>query len=210
MKFFDTLMNSGEEKLLVNFKEIINIGIKANAELAGLFAHSATIANIKELERKSDQISFNIYNTVISGAITPNLIDIFLDFANIEDNIIDALYNLSREILRYNTKNKKIRKYIEESVMQGTHLIDATLKLLFEMENTNNIENIKTLRKKIEKNEQNGDRLKDSMIDLAYTDKMDFKTFYHLLEIAHKIDDILDSCEDSSDAFMTLMSSLIS
>ena len=210
MKFFDTLMNSGEEKLLVNFKEIINIGIKANAELAGLFAHSATIANIKELERKSDQISFNIYNTVISGAITPNLIDIFLDFANIEDNIIDALYNLSREILRYDTKNKKIRKYIEESVMQGTHLIDATLKLLFEMENTNNIENIKTLRKKIEKNEQIGDRLKDSMIDLAYTDKMDFKTFYHLLEIAHKIDDILDSCEDSSDAFMTLMSSLIS
>jgi hypothetical protein len=210
MSFFDKIMNSGEEKLLVKFREIITIGLKSNKELEKLFDKKATIDHIRKLERESDDIAFEIYNIIISGAIAPNLIDIFLDFVNTEDNIIDTIYNLARELLRYDPKDKKIKKYIRDSIRQSISLTENTLNLLFEMETLADIEKIKRIRRKIQENEQLGDRLKDSMIDLAYKEKMDFKTFYHLLEVAHKIDDVLDSCEDSSDAFMTLMSSLIS
>lgn len=213
MKLFDSFVNkffNSEEKTIVEkFIEIVKIGIKTNEKIPRLFDSNASIDEIRKLERQSDRKAFEIYNIIISGAIAPNLIDILLEFVNIEDNIIDTLYNLAREILRYKVKNIEIQKYIKDSVLQGTVLIGKTLLLLHEMEKLDDLYAIKKIRAKIQKNEQLGDKLKDSIFDFAYEQKVDFKTFYHLLEIGHKLDDVLDSCEDSSDAFMTFMSSLV-
>ncbi len=213
MKLFDSFVNkffNSEEKTIVEkFIEIVKIGIKTNEKIPKLFDSNASIDEIRKLERQSDRKAFEIYNIIISGAIAPNLIDILLEFVNIEDNIIDTLYNLAREILRYKVKNIEIQKYIKDSVLQGTVLIGKTLLLLHEMEKLDDLYAIKKIRAKIQKNEQLGDKLKDSIFDFAYEQKVDFKTFYHLLEIGHKLDDVLDSCEDSSDAFMTFMSSLV-
>ncbi|MCL4383626.1 MAG: DUF47 family protein [Candidatus Marsarchaeota archaeon] len=213
MKLFDSFVNkffNSEEKTIVEkFIEIVEIGIKTNEKIPRLFDSNASIDEIRKLERQSDRKAFEIYNIIISGAIAPNLIDILLEFVNIEDNIIDTLYNLAREILRYKVKNIEIQKYIKDSVLQGTVLIGKTLLLLHEMEKLDDLYAIKKIRAKIQKNEQLGDKLKDSIFDFAYEQKVDFKTFYHLLEIGHKLDDVLDSCEDSSDAFMTFMSSLV-
>ncbi len=213
MKLFDSFVNkffNSEEKTIVEkFIEIVEIGIKTNEKIPKLFDSNASIDEIRKLERQSDRKAFEIYNIIISGAIAPNLIDILLEFVNIEDNIIDTLYNLAREILRYKVKNIEIQKYIKDSVLQGTVLIGKTLLLLHEMEKLDDLYAIKKIRAKIQKNEQLGDKLKDSIFDFAYEQKVDFKTFYHLLEIGHKLDDVLDSCEDSSDAFMTFMSSLV-
>lgn len=213
MKLFDRFVNkffnSEEKKIVEKFIEIVEIGIKTNEKIPELFDSDASIDEIRKLERQSDKKAFEIYNIIISGAIAPNLIDILLEFVNIEDNIIDTLYNLAREILRYKTRNAIIQKYIKNSVLQGTILISKTLQLLHEMEKLDDLYAIKKIRAKIQKNEQLGDKLKDSIFDFAYEQKVDFKTFYHLLEIGHKLDDVLDSCEDSSDAFMTFMSSLV-
>ncbi|MCL5105891.1 MAG: DUF47 family protein [Candidatus Marsarchaeota archaeon] len=209
MKLFGGLFNLGEQDIIKNYIEIIDIGIKANRKVPELFKDPTVIDEIRKLERESDSKAFKIYNIIISGAISPNLIDILLDFVNLEDNIIDMIYNLSRELLRYKDKDSRIKVYIEKSVLQGTALIEKTLYLLRDMEQLDDLDKIKKIRAKIQKNEQLGDRLKDSIFDFAYDQNVNFKTFYHLLEVGHKLDDVLDSCEDSSDAFMTFMSSLI-
>lgn len=63
---------------------------------------------------------------------------------------------------------------------------------------------------KIKALEREGDSLKDSLLDFAYTSGLSFKTFYHIIEAAHLADDILDGCEDSADVFMGIMLSIIS
>jgi len=205
-----SILEGGERSVVAKFNAIIEIGLKASNELDTLIKNGGGIESIKELEKRSDIVAFNITNMITSGGIAPNLIDNMLELAEKEDNIIDSMYNLARELLRYNVKGKRLSHAIKEGLERINKLAYKALLIMEKMHNSDSLEEIKRFRSSIEKLEEEGDEIKDSFFDLAYRKGSDFKTFYHIIELFHKADDMLDNCEDSSDIYLTIMSSIIS
>ncbi|MGC8662563.1 MAG: DUF47 domain-containing protein [Candidatus Micrarchaeia archaeon] len=210
MNFVESVLEGGEQKIILKFNDIVRIGIKASEALEELIASGGDIKKIRALEKDSDDIAFEITKDITSGAIAPNLIDNMLDLVNKEDNIIDCEYNLARELLRYNINNRRLDKKIKLKLIEMTRLARSALLIMEKMHKSDKINEISTYRKEIEKLEEAGDEIKDGLFDDVYKEKLDFKTFYHIMELAHQADDILDNCEDSSDIFLTIMSSIIS
>ena len=74
---------------------------------------------------------------------------------------------------------------------------------------SDDIVKIRAFRREIELLEQDCDDIKDALLDYEYKASMDYKTFLHIQEVAHKADNILDSCEDSADMFLSIMLSIM-
>ncbi|MEM0094608.1 MAG: DUF47 family protein [Candidatus Micrarchaeaceae archaeon] len=208
MGILDKVLMGRDEKILKENIKIIEIAIKANRLLIGTINSYKNGNEIRDLEKKSDREEFKIANAISSGAIAPNLIDNMIEMLDKEDSIVDSIYNLSREIMRYRPKNN-ISAYCKKNLLLINGLADEALGYLKKMESEDDIDAISSQRMKIEAIEEAGDEIKDKMFDYAYKRTMDFKEFYHMIELAHKADDILDNCEDAADAFMTIMSSIM-
>jgi uncharacterized protein Yka (UPF0111/DUF47 family) len=65
-------------------------------------------------------------------------------------------------------------------------------------------------RRQIEDKEERVDELKDEIIDELYRNSasIGYLTFSHLTDMVHKIDDLLDDCEDIADTVFTIITSL--
>ncbi len=88
-------------------------------------------------------------------------------------------------------------------------LFRNAISALEKMQSSGVLEDIKKFRIEIENYERLGDDIKDKLIDLEYNNEsLNFKDFHFINEVAHKMDDALDSCEDSSDEFLAIMSSI--
>ncbi|MGC8586570.1 MAG: hypothetical protein ACP5K5_03450, partial [Candidatus Micrarchaeia archaeon] len=111
-----SILEGGERSVVAKFNAIIEIGLKASNELDTLIKNGGGIESIKQLEKRSDIVAFNITNMITSGGVAPNLIDNMLELAEKEDNIIDSMYNLARELLRYNVKGKRLSHVIKEGL----------------------------------------------------------------------------------------------
>lgn len=208
MQLFKSFFEGNEESILKRCNKIIEIAEEANRELEGA-VKAQDISAIKNLEKESDNVAFEIAGSVTSGAVAPNLIDDILQLIDKEDSIVDAIYNLARELLRYQAKESEARKRLEKALKEMSGLADSALALLHKMLEGDKLEQIKGLRKEIERLEEKGDEIKDSLFDFAYTSKIGFRTFYHIFEVAHLMDDVLDNCEDASDMYLTIISSLL-
>jgi uncharacterized protein Yka (UPF0111/DUF47 family) len=66
------------------------------------------------------------------------------------------------------------------------------------------------LAREIERMEEQGDDVKDSMLDEIYGswEKLDFASFHNYLVTTTEADDILDLCEDASDLVIAIMKAL--
>jgi len=209
--FLDKVLNGREEKAIRDNIGIIKTAMEANMELQKLISGRAKgINKIRELEKESDNKAFLLSNAISSGAVSPNVIDDMLVLINAEDNIVDSIYNLSRELARYSIPDKKTDKMIRGRVMEMLKLVHLALHALERMLSSDNTEKIKQLRKEIEVFEEKGDDIKDSLLDYEYKNSMNYKTFLHILEVAHRADNILDACEDSADMFLSVMLSIMS
>ncbi len=190
--------------------EIIDIAIKANKELQKIVeGDTKVIERVRVLEKESDDKAFMLSSSISSGVVSPNVIDDMLTLINLEDNIVDSIYNLARETLRYRIPNKKTNAMLQKNVMAMLDMTDSALQVMKKMLSSDDTVKIKEFRREIELLEQEGDEVKDSLLDNEYKNDMDFKTFRHIEEVAHKADDILDSCEDSSDMFLSIMLSIM-
>ncbi|MGC8628750.1 MAG: DUF47 domain-containing protein [Candidatus Micrarchaeia archaeon] len=208
MQFLKDFFEGGDEGIIKRCNVIVELAIKANREILNTL-NTKDISKIRDIEKNSDNVVFNISNLVTSGGIAPNLIDDLLQLIQKEDSIVDSIYNLARELARYSTKNKKATKKLMDTTVSMNRLADSAISMLHKMQESDNIIEIKKLRGEIELLEEKGDELKDALFDFAYKSPIDFKTFYHTFEIAHLLDDILDNCEDASDMYLTIISSLI-
>ena len=67
------------------------------------------------------------------------------------------------------------------------------------------------IRKEIETLEEQGDDIKDGGFDKLYAQapKLHYIQFFHYSELLHKIDDILDACEDLSDLIVSIVNSIL-
>ncbi|MGC8676422.1 MAG: DUF47 domain-containing protein [Candidatus Micrarchaeia archaeon] len=208
MEFLKNFFQGGEESILRRFNTIIELAMKANREI--LFVpKTKDISKVRDIEKNSDEVVFNIANLITSGGVAPNLIDDLLQLADLEDSIVDSLYNLSRELVRYTTKNAVARTKLAEAFSKSNELSARALELMHKMQSSDSVSEIKGLRSEIERIEEKGDEIKDALFDFAYGSEIDFKTFYHVFEVAHLLDDVLDNCEDSADMYLTVISSLL-
>lgn len=211
MGLFDKLFEGGEESIISGSKEIIRIAKDANGELPKLVNGSSKDINpIKTLEKESDRKVFQLQQKITSGAVSPNIIDDMLRLIDLEDSIVDSIYNLARELARYDLPDEKAKVLLQSSLASFVQLVDSALLALEKMTASSNIESIRACRADIEVLEQKGDDIKDSLLDYVYRSSDEFKSFHHINELAHKADDILDDCEDASDMFLSIMSSVIS
>lgn len=210
MSLFEDIFDSGESRVIGMSRKIIEYAIEANMLLEKMIAGEDNVTKIKIIERSADKEVFMITNSIVGGAIAPNIIDDMLLFINKEDDIIDNIFNLSRELKRYRCKKRRMASIIKKSMEESAKLNDRSLSLLLKMHKTDLVWKINKLMLDIESIEEDGDVIKDSMFSLAYKTDMNFKDFYHMMEVGHIADDILDSCRDSSNMLMSIMSSIIS
>ncbi len=209
MDILRNLLEGGEQNIVHRCNGIVLLAKRANKEVRPLIAGSGSAKIIKGIEEESDDVAFEIMNIVTGGGVAPNLIDDFLELIDKEDSIVDSIYNLARELMRYKIKNAKVRSVLANRVEKMSGLADSALQALYSMQESDKLGEIKKFRAEIEKLEEEGDDLKDSLFDMAYESEKDFKAFYHIFEVAHEADNVLDNCEDSSDMYLTIMSSIL-
>ncbi len=209
MDILSRFLQGGEEGILRECSKMIYIAIDANKELTQVVKQRSGIGRIRELEKRADKDRFRISNIVTSGAVAPNLIDKVLELVSEQDEIVDSIYNLSRELKRYKVTDARLDNLIRAKLMDINSLSDTALHTILDMYRQDDLDKIQDLREDVEDLEEAGDEIKEALLDLAYSGKMNFKGFYHIVQTAHRADDILDGCEDSSNTFMTIVSSII-
>jgi uncharacterized protein Yka (UPF0111/DUF47 family) len=210
MGLLDRLFSGGEQNVIGSMGSIIEIAKNENKALLDILdGKEKSLLRIKALEQESDNKVFELTNVISSGAISPNVLADMLALVEKEDDISDAIFNLAREMMRYDMPDKKMSKMLRDNIEIIIGLVEQALVELGKMENTANIAEMRKSRREIEVLEQRGDEIKDSLLDFVYKNGIDFKAFNYISEVAHKCDDILDNCEDSADIFMSIMLSIM-
>ena len=201
---------SGEETVFIQTKSLTDMALRANSLLFDIINGKNNIDSIKKLQKKASTEYLELSHTITSGAIAPNIIDDMLLLLNKEENILDSIFKISRQFVRYRSKDQKISEYIKVTTLSFNGYASSSIKLLSQMHKADTVNKIKAFRSRIKQIENEGDMLRDSMLDFAYSTETDFKLFYHLIDLAYMCDDILDACEDASDIFLSIMLSITS
>jgi uncharacterized protein Yka (UPF0111/DUF47 family) len=205
----DRLFAGGEESLLKECSAILRIAREANAAIRTPAPGTPDVANMRRLEQKADDEKFRIANVITSGAVAPNALDSMLSLLAHHDDIVNAIYNLARQLNRYGVRHDEEDRYIRAQVAEVSRLVDSALDTLLEMYGQTDVTTLRTLRQTIEQLEETGDAVKEGMLDRAYAMSTTFQSFYHTIQVAHLADSILDGCEDSADALLTIVSSIV-
>ena len=219
--FLKRLMVVGERQVLQKmtyYAELIESSSNYIMEMiSGESENLETLAeNVYEKEKEGDSLTFNIKNIITSGAIGSNLMDNFLDLAETFDDILDKAYWISREVVR--ARNSPLfqderEKFIRNVYSNFIDIINSNIsasKLIKQILEANNLEEIRAKREEIERLEQEVDEMKDGIIDLLYkkSDSISYLAFNHLNSMVHILDDMLDGCEDVSDIVLTIVQSV--
>jgi len=216
-KFFN-FINPTEKVIFKRINEYSNYIITSTNDLMKMLdCSNLEISQFKETIRKNemdgDHLTFELKNEITNGAITPNLMDSFNLLIDKCDDILDRLYYMSREILRYqdflltsgqDVKEKTCQYYSKLRNMLIYNL-DAQ-KSIMEMLEQNTIEKMVSLWSRVSGLEEEVDDLKDELLDSLYKEanKLHYLTFLHLAEITHKIDDLLDTSQDIADILINV------
>jgi uncharacterized protein Yka (UPF0111/DUF47 family) len=204
----ERLFAGGEHPLLKECAKILLIAREAAAAVEPP-RDRPDVAEIRRLEQKADDEKLRIANVITSGAVAPNVLNNMLSLLGHQDNIMNSLYNLARELSRYGVRDEEEDRHIRARVADVIQLVHSALDTLLEMYEQADVTKLRTLRQTIESLEEAGDAIKENMLDHAYAKSATFQSFYHTMQVAHIADNILDGCEDSADALLTIVSSII-
>ncbi|MDA8054086.1 MAG: DUF47 family protein [Thermoplasmatales archaeon] len=172
---------------------------------------------VKMKEKEGDNYSKKFNALITRGAINPSLIDNLLFLINRLDDVIDRSYYLSREIKRMNfdymPTNGNISLVIGPLYQKFVHMLTSgkdAMNCVKGMLSETGMDKIRDYRKKIEIIEEAVDDLKDSVLDETYrrADEMNYIVFNHVTSMVHKIDDMVDDCEDAADLILSIYESL--
>ena len=215
------LMVIGEKKVFGEIAEIVDISRKADAIMMSMLSAGdgkdipSENDAIRLLEKKSDDLSFRIKADVTNGAISSNIIDNLLECVEMADSIMDDFYYISREINRlrstkFGSMGDEMLKPFNSMILSMLKLADSAMVVLINMLRSSNLAEMKEIRKRIEEFEEEGDNIKDSAFDRLYgiAEDMHYLQFNHVSDMVHKVDDILDGCEDVSDLVLAIATSI--
>ncbi len=223
LKSLKGILVIGEKNIFGELAQIVIIAAQTNAIIKIMFEAEynehilfENMHAIKALEKKSDEIAFKLSEDITSGAVSPNIIDDLIECTQVADDIVDTYYYLSRELCRMSKSNPMNFAVHQEAewvtVFENMFaLADKSLSKLQEALSSGNVPQILELRKEIETLEEQGDDIKDAGFDTLYcvAPKLHFLQFYHYSELLHKVDDILDFCEDLSDLIVSVVTSIL-
>ncbi len=209
MSIFNNII--GEENIIKESSKMMDVAKLMNDEAKVIFKNeSGSHQKIKEYEELGDTYVLSLLESITSGSISPNLLDDFVKYIDKEDDILDFTSNLVQEFLMYKPIEPEAQQLILKSLNNFSELNEKAIYLLKNMQSTDNRKNLKELHAEIKKVEREGDNIKDRMFKSAYDLNLSYKTFYHIIQLAHYADDILDSFEDASDLLITIVFSLLS
>lgn len=209
MGFLSDMSKIGEQKVFLSTRKLISNSQSASRMLDRVLRGSSNIDKIHALKSNSYEEVFNLSNSITSGAIAPNVIPDMLQLINLEYNIVDMIFILARSLTRYRIKNAAQRKYVTERINATNELVAKALAAIYIMHTEDRLDNIKRLRSQVKLIEEQGDEIKEEMLSYAYSSRMDFKTFYHITNLAFVSDDVLDSCEDTADMLLNIMLAIV-
>lgn len=213
----------GERDIFAELVQMITLAIEANSLVKSMFRmdyEEKTLAEImhlvRGLEKKSDEVAFNIGEKITSGAVSPNVLDSLLECVHVADDMVDTYYYLSRELYRMSKAKSANYEIHQETTWTSVYesLLSLAEKSLLKLEktlSTANMSEILELRKQIEAIEEQGDDIKDAGFDKLYSvgPELHYLQFNHYSELLHKCDDVLDSCEDFSDLIVSIVTSIL-
>ena len=215
------MMVIGEKKVFGEIAGIIEISRKANSIMISMLSEDdgkdrlSEYEAIRLLEKKSDDISFGIKADVTNGAISSNILDNLLESVEMADSIVDDFYYISRELNRlrstkFGSGGDEWLNPFNGMMLTMLKLADSAMEALINMLRSTNLSEMRELRKQIERFEEEGDNIKDSAFDRLYglAADMHYLQFNHVSDMVHKIDDILDGCEDVSDLVLAVATSI--
>lgn len=213
---FKGFLTIGEQEALKRLSEFLPLMNEANQAVAEMVSGrdlTAAVEKMRKVERKADELSFSMVESITGGAISPSVLDNLLKAVNIADSIVDYHYNLSREIERMaNAKLTLPQEQLEFTQLFGDllELAQAAFDNLRKLLSSSTVEEMFAARRAIQRIEEGGDDIKDRGFDRLYAmaRDMSYVQFIHYSEILHKLDDILDACEDLADLVVSVVVSV--
>lgn len=171
---------------------------------------------INILEKDGDKITQSLEEMLGRGSITASLDYDFGRLADNVDSILDRAHGLSRQLRRVTRRPLREAKEFDADIRkEQISLIEiglAQLRMFRQLLDVagSDRERAIQLAKQIEQLEEQGDDVKDNMLDEIYGswEKLDYASFHNYLETTIEADDILDLCEDASDLVMAITKSL--
>jgi uncharacterized protein Yka (UPF0111/DUF47 family) len=171
---------------------------------------------INVLEKEGDKITQSFEEMLGRGSMTASLDYDFGRLADNVDSILDRAHGLSRQIRRVTRRPLREAKEFDSDIRkEQISLIEiglAQLRMFRKLLSVAGSDRDKAveLAHQIEALEEQGDDVKDSMMDEIYGswEKLDFASFHNYLETTIEADDILDLCEDASDIVMAITKAL--
>ncbi len=216
--FLKRILVVGEKNLLSRLSQYPLMGIEASTNLMFMLKNAPSDVEkyneiVRQIEKKGDEMDINFRHEVTSGAISSSLMDNLLDLIEKCDDILDKCYFTSREINRFNinytmtSDEVLIKKHAYEIFITILEANKKSLDFVHSILNENDLSKMREDRRSIEAIEEQVDEIKDNIIDYTYKNstKMSYIVFEHLNTLAHKLDDLLDDCEDISDLIFTIM-----
>lgn len=220
-KGFRGIFIIGERKIFDGLARIIQIGLDSKQTVKEML-NAESLASIGELnervitlEKESDRVALSLSAEVTTGAISSNVLDNLLKCVEMADNIVDNFHFISREIkrtgkLRIDAKELGNLLAFQSQLNELLDLSDDAMVALKRLLSTKNLDDMQSIRLEIEGVEEKGDNIKDASFDRLYfmAPNMHYLQFMHITELVHKLDDILDSCEDIADLVLAIATSI--
>jgi uncharacterized protein Yka (UPF0111/DUF47 family) len=180
-------------------------------DLQNLTADNEKIA---VLEKRADGFAFTVRRDVTDGAVNPTVLDNLLESIEVADSTVDDYHYLAREITRLARiepkENRDRVASLDSRLLNMLALADGSISKVLELLAENDMGAVRRERHEIEAFEEKGDDIKDDAFDELYrlAPKLHYIKFIHYSEVVHKIDDILDACEDLADMVVTVITSI--
>ena len=175
-------------------------------------ADMGVLEGMRALEKQSDELTFKLSEDIMNGAINPAVLRDLLHVTDLMDGVFDDYYFVAREV------NRTVASEIElpmldkmtEIFVSMVGLADKQLEAFGKLLEADGMDEVRSLRKDIEKLEEEGDELKDSGFDQMYENRklFDYLSFQHYTEVLRKLDDVQDGVEDMSDLVLAIANTI--
>ena len=220
--FLRRLLVLGERQALQDLMVYTDLAQKATDILSSQLLQPSieqeeSVGKIRAIEKQGDDLTMSLKSDITQGAINSTLLGHLLNLVETCDDILDKTLYLSREVYRMSHflhLNPELAGYVkDEAYTKFLRMLDYNKKALTNLQNmlsANDLEHLKSERKAIESLEEVVDDIKDDLIDQVYVDAkgLHYLVFTHVMNTVHRIDDLLDDCEDASDLVMTISNSV--
>jgi len=213
----------GEKEAFDRIGELASLGEEALDLLVKILSGTNGLAEVENytekisaLEKEGDRLTQSFEERLGKGTITASLATDFERLVDSVDSILDRAHSLSRQLRRITKRPLRQAKEFDTTIRKSqVQLVEIgrlqlqTLRKLLGVAGSNRVEALEMARE-IEKLEEQGDDVKDGMLDEIYGswEELDYASFHNYIQTTIEADDILDLCEDASDLVIAVMKAL--